>query len=111
MPCSAKTLTSIGSDFKLSEASRELAQAWEADYIIVLIEGSPGALAEVCDFCARPDIAHKVFILAPHSYKDGYLGKGNLDDLDKGYGVVYWYEPKEVEACNLLKQACMRVPS
>ena len=105
----SEELTNVGSDFDLSQASRELAQAREADFIIVLIEGSPGALAAVCDFCVRTDIASKVYIMAPHSYRDGYPGKGDLQDLDKGYGVVYWYRQEDVAACNLLKQACMRV--
>ena len=105
----SEDLTHLGSDLNLSEASKELAQAREADLIIVLVEGSPGTLAEVCDFCVRPDIAHKVYIMAPHSYRDGYPGKGDLRDLDEGYGVVHWYEPQEVVACNLLTQACKRV--
>lgn len=63
----SEDLTNLGHSLGLSEASRELAQAQEADFIIVLVEGSPGALAEVCDFCVRPDIAHKVYIMAPHS--------------------------------------------
>lgn len=105
----SEDLTNLGSGLNLSEASRELAQAREADFIIVLVEESPGALAEVCDFCVRPDIAHKVYIMAPDSYRDSYPGKGDLQDLDKGYGVVYWYKKEEVADCNLLTQACMRV--
>ena len=105
----SEDLINLGHGLDLSEASRELAQAREADFIIVLVEGSPGALAEVCDFCVRPDIAHKVYIMAPYSYRDGYPGKGNLQDLDEGYGVVHWYEQQDVTACNLLTQARMRV--
>ena len=105
----SEDLINLGHGLGLSEASRELAQAREADFIIVLVEGSPGALAEVCDFCVRPDIAHKVYIMAPHSYRDGYPGKGDLRDLDEGYGVVHWYGQQDVTACNLLTQACMRV--
>ena len=105
----SEDLTNLDSALNLSEASRELAQAREADLIIVLVEGSPGALAEMCDFCVRPEIAHKVYIMAPHSYRDGYPGKGDLRDLDEGYGVVYWYEQQDVVACNLSTQARMRV--
>ncbi len=105
----SEDLINLGHGLGLSEASRELAQAREADFIIVLVEGSPGALAEVCDFCVRPDVAHKVYIMAPHSYRDGYPGKGDLQDLDEGYGVVHWYEQQDVAACNLLTQARMRV--
>ncbi len=105
----SEDLTNLGSAPNLSEASREFAQAKAADLIIVLVEGAPGALAEVCDFCVRPDIAPKVYIMAPHSYRDSYPGKGDLRDLDEGYGVVYWYGQQDVIACNLLTQACMRV--
>lgn len=105
----SEDLVHLGPDLNLSEASKELAQVWEADLIIVLVEGSPGALAEVCDFCVRPDIAPKVYIMAPHSYRAGYPGKGDLRDLDEGYGVVYWYEPQDVAACNLLTQVRKRV--
>ena len=105
----SEDITNLGSGLNLSEASREFAQAREADFIIVLVEESPGALAEVCDFCVRPDIAHKVYIMAPYSYSDSYPGKGDLQDLDKRYGVVYWYKKEEVANCNLLTQACMRV--
>ena len=105
----SEDLINLGHGLDLSEASRELAQAREADFIIVLVEGSPGALAEVCDFCVRPDIAHKVYIMAPHSYRAGYPGRGDLRDLDEGYGVVHWYGQEDVAACNLLAQACNRV--
>lgn len=105
----SESLANLGSDLALSEASRELAQAREADFIIVLVEGSPGALAEICDFCVRPDIAHKVYIMAPQSYRAGYPGRGDLRDLDEGYGVVHWYEREDVSVCNLLTQACDRV--
>ena len=105
----SEDLTNLCSDLDLSEASRELAQAREADFIIVLVEGSPGSMAEVCDFFIRPDIAYKVYIMAPHSYRDGYPGKGDLRDLDEGYGVIYWYRQQDVASCNLLVQACKRV--
>ena len=105
----SEDLTNLGAALNLSEASKELAQAREADLIIVLLEGSPGALAEVCDFCIRPEIAQKVYIMAPYSYRDSYPGKGDLRDLDEGYRGVYWYGEQDVIACNLLTQACERV--
>lgn len=105
----SEDLANLGSDLDVSEASKEFAQAREADFIIVLVEGSPGALAEICDFCVRPDIAYKVYIMVPQSYRDGYPGKGDLRDLDEGYGAVHWYEQKDVIACDLLTQACRRV--
>ena len=105
----SEDLTNLGSNLDLSETSKEFAQANAADLIIVLVEGAPGALAEVCDFCVRPDIADKVYVMAPESYRSGYAGQGALRELDEGYGGVHWYEPQEVVACNLLTQACKRV--
>ena len=77
--------------------------------VIILIEDSPGALAEACDFCNHPDLAQKIYVMAPDSYKTGYAGQGALKELDEGYGGVYWYKQGDVEACNVLTKACKRV--
>lgn len=105
----SEDLSYLSRDPDLSETSREFAQANAADLIIVLVESSPGALAEVCDFCARPDLAPKVYIMVPNSYKTGYAGQGSLKELDEGYGSVHWYQQEDVEACRILSQACKRV--
>lgn len=105
----SEDLSYLSQDPDLSETSKEFAQAKAADLIIVLVEGSPGALAEVCDFCVRPDLAPKVYVMAPDSYKAGYAGQGALKELDEGYGGVYWYREEEVKACQVLTQACKRV--
>lgn len=42
----SEDLANLGRDLERSETSKEFAQAKNADFIIVLIEGSPGALAE-----------------------------------------------------------------
>ena len=105
----SEELTHLGDDPGHSEKSKEFAQAIKADLIIILIEDSPGALAEACDFCNHPDLASKIYIMAPASYKAGYAGQGALKELDDGYGGVYWYRPRDVEVCHLLKQACKRV--
>ena len=47
--------------------------------------------------------------MAPQQYRTGYPGKGNLRDLDEGYGAVHWYTPQDVVACDLLTAACKRV--
>ena len=105
----SEDLSSLSQDPDLSETSREFAQANAADLIIVLIEDSPDALAEVCDFCARPDLAPKVYIMVPDSYKTGYAGQGALKELDEGYGSVHWYRQEDVDACRILTQTCKRV--
>lgn len=105
----SEDLANLGCDLERSETSKEFAQAKNADFIIVLIEGSPGALAEVCDLCVRPDVAHKVYVMAPESYKAGYAGQGALWELGEGYGSVHWYQQGDVADCNVLRQACKRV--
>ena len=105
----SEDLSHLSHDPDLSETSKEFKQATAADLIIVLVEGAPGALAEVCDFCVRPDLAPKVYVMAPDSYKAGYAGQGALKELDEGYGGVYWYREEEVKACQVLTQACKRV--
>ena len=77
--------------------------------IIILVEDSPGALTEASDFCNHPDLAPKIYVMAPDVYKAGYAGQGTLKELDEGYGGVYWYQQGDVEACHLLTQALKRV--
>ena len=105
----SEDLTNLVQGTGLSEASKEFAQANAADFIIALIEDSPGALAEVCDLCAHPDIAPKVYVMAPDSYRTGYVGQGALRELDEGYGSVHWYRQEDVESCDVLTRACARV--
>ena len=105
----SEDLTNLDQGLGLSEASREFAQANAADFLIVLIEDSPGALAEVCHLCAHPDIAPKVYVMVPDSYKAGYAGQGVLRELDEGYGSVHWYRQEDVESCDVLTKACARV--
>ena len=105
----SEDLTNLSNDRDRSEKSNEFAQAKAADLVIILVEDSSGALAEACDFCNHPDLAPKIYVMAPDSYKTGYAGQGALQELDEGYGGVYWYQEGEVEACHLLTQASKRV--
>ena len=105
----SEDLTDLGSGQELSETSKEFAQANAADFIVVLVEDAPGALAEVCDLCVHPDIAPKVYVMAPDSYKCGFAGQGALRELDEGYGSVHWYRQEDVESCEVLGKACARV--
>lgn len=105
----SEELTSLGGDLGFSEKSKEFAQVNKADLVIILIEDSAGATAEASDFCNHPDLASKIYVMAPKSYKTGYSGQGALKELDEGYGGVYWYQRSDVEVCHLLAQACKRV--
>lgn len=92
----------------LSEKSKEFAQATVAHLVIILVEGSPGALAETHDFCNHPDIAPKVYVMVPTQYREGYSAKGAIKDLEDAHGGVYWYREDDVRSCNLLTQAVKR---
>lgn len=88
--------------------SREHAQAQAAHLVIILVEDSAGALAEAEAFSSDPDIAWKVFILAPTKYRQGFSGQGTFRLLEEGYGGMYWYENAELIECNVLSQALIR---
>ena len=90
----SEDLSSLSQDPDLSETSREFAQANAADLIIVLIEDSPGALAEVCDFCARPDLAPKVYIMVPVLTRLGMRAKGHLKSWTKDMGASIGIDKK-----------------
>lgn len=95
-------------DHGLSLRSRELAQAFAADMLIVLPEDSQGAMAEAEGLCSHPDLAPKAFILAPRQYKDGYSGRGIFLLLETGYGAVHWYSDVELSRCDVLHKALER---
>jgi hypothetical protein len=99
---------STDGDDRASQKAKELAQAQAADVLIILVEGSPGALAETHDFCGRLEIAPKVLVLVPVEYKKGFSGSGLLSDL-KAFGGVHWYKPTELTSCNVLGVAVGRV--
>lgn len=96
----------------LTEKTKELAQLKSAHFVICLMEGSPGAHAEVHDFCNHLEVAHKFFIMIPISYKDGYSAKGALASFGRVYrGRLYWYKPEELTSCRVLAQAMKQVQS
>jgi hypothetical protein len=89
----------------LSAKSREFAQARAAHLIIILVEGSPGALAEAHDFCTHPDIAPKILVMIPSRFRAGYSGLGAIKDLEQGHGGVHWYSASELRRCNVRERA------
>ena len=87
----------------------EFAQAKHADVILSFIEDSPGALAEVHDFCNEPTLAPKFFIMVPLKYKNSYSSNGAISLLEKAYNSVYWYSDDELKECSVVSKALSRV--
>lgn len=96
------------SDYSTSLLSQELAQALSVHLVIILVEDALGALGEAEDFGNHPDIAWRVFVLAPQEYKNGYSGKGTFLLLERGYGAMYWYSKDDFTRCNVLQAALIR---
>lgn len=92
----------------LSQKTNELTQALTAHLIIILIEGSPGALAELHDFSSREDIGRKMLVMCPRKYSDGYSITGAGAILNKAFGNLDLYEDGEIENCNVLTRALAR---
>lgn len=92
----------------LSQKTNELTQALPAHLIIILIEGSPGALAEMHDFSSHPDIVRIMYVMCPRRYASGYSAQGAGRILDLAYGNVYWYEDDEIADCKVLARALER---
>ncbi|OLE51315.1 MAG: hypothetical protein AUG51_23620 [Acidobacteria bacterium 13_1_20CM_3_53_8] len=92
----------------LSQKTNELTQALTAHLIIILIEGSPGALAEMHDFSSREDIARKMLVMCPRKYSDGYSIKGAGAILNVAFGNLDLYQDGEIENCNVLTRALAR---
>ncbi|PYS77743.1 MAG: hypothetical protein DMF67_02735 [Acidobacteria bacterium] len=92
----------------LSQKTNELTQALTAHLIIILIEGSPGALAEMHDFSSRQDVARKMLVMCPRRYSDGYSIKGAGAILSVAFGNLDLYEDGEIENCNVLTRALAR---
>jgi hypothetical protein len=89
----------------LSLKSIEFSQAQAAHLIIILVEDSPGAVAEAHDFCNHPELAPKICVLIPRKYKKGYSAQGAIRDLENAYGGVYWYSDRDLTVCKV----CARV--
>ena len=92
----------------LSQKTNELTQALTSHLIIILIEGSPGALAEMHDFSSRQDIARKMLVMCPRKYSDGYSIKGAGAILNVAFGNLDLYQDGEIENCNVLTRALAR---
>ena len=80
----------------------ELCQAVCADFIIV-IQSSPGSIAEVHDVGEFPKVGSKMLIFIDLRARDGYSYTGLLAELKTLYNNVETYSyPKDIQECFLL---------
>jgi hypothetical protein len=92
----------------LSEKTKELIQAEEAHLIIVLVEDSPGASAELHDFGVYDTIRQKLLVMVPRGYSGGYSGKGLVANLDDAHGNIFWYDETQLLDCSVCKKALQK---
>jgi hypothetical protein len=88
--------------------SQEFAQALSVHLVVVLVEDAQGALGEAEDFGSHPDVAWRIFVLAPERYKNGYSGKGTFLLLERGYGAMFWYADEDFDKCNIVRAVLTR---
>jgi len=86
----------------------EYTQARTAHLIILLIEESPGGQGEMHDFSIYEDIVHKLLVMFPRRYEQGYSAMGVGWLLGMAYHSVYWYADNEIEDCQVLTEALNR---
>jgi hypothetical protein len=92
----------------ISEIEKEYPQAHYADLIIVLMEGAPGAIAEVCLF-GLTNFGGKFFVMMPTAYQNGFVAVGPIRELaEKHGGSVYWYAEEDLDSCNVMSEALKR---
>ncbi|MFC1719057.1 hypothetical protein ACFL6S_35725 [Candidatus Poribacteria bacterium] len=90
--------------------ARELLQAMKANFIVV-IQGSPGSIAEVHDFGGLlRELGPKMLIFIDERSQEGYSFAGLLTELTTLYGNVETYEyPKDINECFLLQKVRAKI--
>lgn len=90
--------------------SYELAQASEADMIVMLVEAAaPGAIGEMHDFCSHKEVLPKILLFYPEDMRHGYGGQGLVSDLERGYRNVEYYKEIDITSCRVLTIALVWV--
>ena len=102
-----KTLPTPEANYPLS--LRELAQAIDAHYIVVLLDRTTQGATSELDICIRRDIAAKVFVMVHKDCEEGYTHLAAIKMIEGGNGAIYWYTDIELETCNVLTMAIQRV--
>jgi hypothetical protein len=94
-----------------SAKALEYAQAKHVHLIFILLEDSPGALAEAHDFIWFPNLAPKCTVLVPLEYRSGYSALGALKEHQDSTNGVEWYTRADLEACRVLGSVMRRSES
>lgn len=88
---------------------RELAQAIDAQYIVVLLDRTTQGSTSELDICIRRDIAAKVFVMVHKDCEGSYTHLSAIKMIEGGNGAIHWYTDIELETCNVLTVAIQRV--
>src|SRR5205823_5201549 len=76
----------------ISLRAYELAQAQQADMIVMLVEATAtGVIGEMHDFCSHRELLSKILLFYPKNMQHGYDAEGLVNELDKGFRIVQWY--------------------
>ena len=102
-----KTLPMPEENYPLS--LRELAQAIDAHYIVILLDRTTQGATSELDICTRRDIAAKVFVMVHKECEGGYTRHAAIKLIEGGNGAICPYTDKELEECNVLTNAIQRV--
>lgn len=88
---------------RFSSKAKELCQAIAADFIVV-IQASPGSIAEVHDFAGLfAAVGRKMLIFIDERFQEGYSYSGTLQELRQLYNNVETYRyPEDISECHLL---------
>lgn len=82
--------------------SYELAQASEADMIVMLVEAAaPGSVGEMHDFCSHQELLPKILLFYPENMRHSYGGQGLVRDLEKGFRNVEYYTEIDITSCRV----------
>jgi hypothetical protein len=82
----------------------EQAAAQKAD-LVVILRSSYGSVAEMHEFLAQPQIAHKTWVFADKVHDNGYSSNGWLKLHENAEGKVrYFKSPDDIDQCHLKTQ-------
>ena len=87
----------------------ELIQAMAADFIVIL-QSSPGSIAELHDFCGFLEIARKMLVFIDQHAIGGYSYTGALAEMKTLFNNVETFtSPEDIDQCHLLANVIQKV--